>query len=111
MSKPKVCPLRNSCPVDRNDDGVGKHCGEHEWSEACDRGADQCPACVEVEKRTSHTETIRCPSCLAIQEATVDHTTWPFDTYVHNCQCGYIITESEWDKVEPLPLTPTAPAP
>lgn len=48
---------------------------------------------------SSHNETIVCPACGEIQEATVLHTE-PFNTYIHHCVCcGYTITESEWDKL------------
>jgi C4-type Zn-finger protein len=49
-----------------------------------------------------HTETIKCPECESVQVATVLHTI-PFPNYVHFCTCGYIITESEWQKVEEPP--------
>jgi uncharacterized Zn finger protein len=48
----------------------------------------------------THTETIKCPNCGHIQEATAEMTK-PFATFIHTCKCGYIITESEWDKVCP----------
>jgi len=44
----------------------------------------------------NHQESIVCPSCGAIQSAIVEHT-HPFWTYVHNCRCGYVIMESEWE--------------
>ena len=48
---------------------------------------------------TSHTETIRCPKCGRIQQATVKHTQiW--DVYVHTCVCGYTIMESDWERVK-----------
>jgi uncharacterized Zn finger protein len=47
----------------------------------------------------SHVETIRCPSCGSTETATVEHL-WPFDSYVHDCKCGYVITESEWNSVD-----------
>jgi hypothetical protein len=35
--------------------------------------------------------------CKAIQTAIVEHTI-PFETFVHECtECGYIITESDWE--------------
>ena len=46
-----------------------------------------------------HTEKIKCPECESVQEATVLHTV-PFFSFVHFCTCGYIIMESEWEKVE-----------
>ena len=45
----------------------------------------------------SHIERIVCPSCGKVQDATVEHT-WPWWSYVHECDCGYIIGESEWPK-------------
>jgi C4-type Zn-finger protein len=51
----------------------------------------------KLDEMEQHTETIKCPECNAIQEATVLHTI-PFWTYVHECKkCKYIITESEWE--------------
>lgn len=48
----------------------------------------------------SHKETIVCPECISIQEATVYHTE-PFITAVHECsECKCIIMESEWQRVE-----------
>lgn len=49
----------------------------------------------------NHQETIKCPNCEKHTEATVEHTA-PFWSYVHECECGYIITESEWEKVESI---------
>ena len=45
----------------------------------------------------SHTETIICPECDRIQIATVEHT-FPWHSYIHECKCGYVITESEWEE-------------
>lgn len=42
------------------------------------------------------TELIRCQECGQIQNATIQHGEI-FDTYIHNCECGYTIMESEWD--------------
>ncbi|QHV99252.1 hypothetical protein [Spirosoma endbachense] len=48
----------------------------------------------------SHNETIVCPKCELIQIATVEHTV-PWHSYVHTCSaCQYIITESEWQRVQ-----------
>jgi predicted phage gp36 major capsid-like protein len=47
----------------------------------------------------SHTERIICPSCKREQVATVEHK-WPFYSYVHFCECGYTIMESEWERVK-----------
>ena len=42
---------------------------------------------------------IKCPLCGKVQEATVDTTTAPFNTYVHECEvCEFVITESDWQK-------------
>lgn len=49
-----------------------------------------------MEKMDSHSEQIICPECGVIQKATVIHTV-PWFTYIHTCQCGYIIMESEWN--------------
>ena len=44
----------------------------------------------------THPETIICPECGSIQEATVQHGN-PFNTYIHECSvCGHIIMESDW---------------
>lgn len=44
---------------------------------------------------------IICPNCHQVEHAIVDHRTSPFSTFIHTCrQCGYIIMESEWDKVK-----------
>lgn len=40
---------------------------------------------------------IICPKCMAIELATIDITTFPWDTYIHHCSCGYVIMESEWN--------------
>lgn len=45
----------------------------------------------------SHHERIICPQCKAVCDAVVEHW-WPFDAYVHHCQCGYTIMESEWQR-------------
>ena len=48
----------------------------------------------------SHIEKIICPECKSIQTATVEHTPL-WNSYVHECtECGYIIMESEWDRVD-----------
>jgi hypothetical protein len=56
----------------------------------------------------SHIETIKCPECLKVQEAEVEHLD-PFNSYVHTCiGCGYVITESDWNKLHaPLHVYPT----
>lgn len=47
------------------------------------------------------TELIICPACEAQQMATARlYNGSPWWSYVHTCdQCGYIITESEWQPV------------
>lgn len=48
----------------------------------------------------THIEKIQCTECNHIQDATVEHTI-PFYSYVHNCEkCGYVIMESEWNKID-----------
>lgn len=46
----------------------------------------------------SHQERIRCAGCGQVVTATVMHTE-PWNSYVHECMCGYINMESEWDRV------------
>lgn len=47
----------------------------------------------------SHNELIKCPQCDINQFATVEHSI-PFFTYTHHCgKCGYIICESDWERV------------
>ena len=47
-----------------------------------------------------HIDRIRCPRCEHEQDATVAQT-YPHWSFVHKCdQCGYIIMESEWERVE-----------
>ena len=43
----------------------------------------------------SYQQEIVCPECDKVQMATVERKI-PFDSYVHHCECGYIITESDW---------------
>lgn len=50
------------------------------------------PGTTAVE---SHTEEIVCPACRRGETATVLHTQ-PWHSYVHECSCGYMILESEW---------------
>ena len=52
-----------------------------------------------IETGESNVEKIKCPECDCIQDAIVEHTL-PFATYVHHCEnCGHIIMESEWIKI------------
>ncbi len=47
--------------------------------------------------RVMMTQTITCPECGKRQEGQVTYTEGdPWCAYVHYCECGYIITESEW---------------
>ena len=46
-----------------------------------------------------HYEQIRCPECKKVQTAAVIHTE-PWYTYIHNCDCGYIIMESDWYRIK-----------
>lgn len=48
-----------------------------------------------------HVEHIICTKCGSIEAAKVYHTA-PFWTYVHECACGYAITESEWESAKAL---------
>lgn len=49
--------------------------------------------------------TIKCPECGAHQSTQVaQHPGDPWPAYVHECACGYIIMESEWEEVEPATL-------
>lgn len=49
------------------------------------------------EKIVYHYELINCPACACVQQAMVEHMI-PFASYVHECtECGYIITESDWE--------------
>ena len=49
----------------------------------------------------THEELIICPDCLSVECASVEHTL-PFFSYVHECRCGYLITESEWNEWKDL---------
>jgi len=46
-----------------------------------------------------HEVYIKCPSCKHMQLAKVEHTS-PFYTYIHRCDCKYLIMESEWEEVD-----------
>jgi len=47
---------------------------------------------------STHEERIICPKCEQEQAATVEEM-WPFPFLVHRCECGYVIMESEWERV------------
>jgi len=62
---------------------------------------DMKESCKSYKKRRmipTHTEQIECPECGSLQNATVEHTQ-PFWTYIHECNCGHTIMESEWNVV------------
>lgn len=49
---------------------------------------------------TQHKEEIICPNCKSVENAIVNYTI-PCWTYFHCCEnCGYIITESEWEETK-----------
>lgn len=50
------------------------------------------------EGESVSTERIKCPVCNLEQDAEVELTI-PWLTYIHECPCGYVITESDWDTV------------
>ena len=52
-------------------------------------------------EKGGHFELIKCPECLKNQSATVLYTS-PFWTYTHECECGFMITESDWEKIETI---------
>jgi len=53
-----------------------------------------------MSKAKEHIEIIECPNCNSVQAATVEHTV-PWWSYVHECsECGFIIMESEWNKIQ-----------
>jgi len=55
-----------------------------------------------MNQETIAHELIECPECLTIQAAqVVVYDQIGFPAYVHKCiNCGYMITESEWQVVE-----------
>jgi acetone carboxylase gamma subunit len=53
-----------------------------------------------------HTERIVCPECGHVTEARVEHT-WPWYSYVHTCECGYVILEAEWELAPSVQGRPT----
>lgn len=46
------------------------------------------------------TETILCPGCLQGTNAAIEQNMGEWPMYVHLCECGYLIMESEWDVLE-----------
>lgn len=56
-------------------------------------------AIAKCVTKAFHEERITCPACGVEQVAKVEHTS-PWWTYVHFCNCGHVITESEWEKSE-----------
>lgn len=54
---------------------------------------------------------IRCPSCGKVQPALVTfYERDPFPGYAHDCACGYLIIESEWEEVDLDKLTGRKPS-
>lgn len=49
-----VCPIAKKCQRKDHDDGVGRHCYEHEKIDSCKVVADGCPACVEAKEEKKH---------------------------------------------------------
>jgi len=47
---------------------------------------------------------IQCPDSGKVELGTIDTSTWPWNTLIHNCSCGYTIMESEWDQVKALSI-------
>jgi len=68
-----------------------------DWQISLDQPENQ----IQVEQHTAqHTESIVCPNCNHIEQATVLHTA-PFYSYVHICAaCKYTIIESEWQRTD-----------
>jgi hypothetical protein len=57
---------------------------------------------IGIETKFLRMEKIKCPECKTVQEAKHDATVgWPyFAVLVHECKCGFIIGESEWEVVK-----------
>jgi hypothetical protein len=55
---------------------------------------------MKLTEAAYHTEKIKCPKCGKKQTAKVFHTI-PCYTYIHECECGYVIMESEWEPIKP----------
>lgn len=53
--------------------------------------------------------TLRCPCCGDVTRAE-EVPSIPWWTYVHVCECGYTITESDWDVVRNSAPAPTGGA-
>ena len=52
--------------------------------------------------RTIRTDLIECPKCFCVQPAEVTLAAGdPWPSFVHTCECGYTITESEWQEYSP----------
>jgi len=48
---------------------------------------------------------IKCPECGSIELATVDTSTWPWNTFIHHCsKCEYVIMESDWDQMKAVSI-------
>lgn len=56
------------------------------------------PNQLQIFEEKFHLEKIRCPECNCEQTAKVIHTV-PWHSKVHECECGYIIMESDWNQL------------
>lgn len=73
---------------------------EQRLREAADRLEEMAPAADAAgTNMETHEEIIKCPNCGSVEAAEVEHKE-PFHSYTHTCRCGYVITESDWDRVE-----------
>ena len=52
-----------------------------------------------IQGEGNHKEIIKCNECGLVQWGLVVHSV-PFWTYLHTCDCGNLILESEWETVE-----------
>lgn len=54
---------------------------------------------------------IRCPGCGKVQPALVTFDVHdPYPSHAHDCACGYLIMESEWEEVDLDKLTGRRPS-
>lgn len=54
---------------------------------------------IQTQVGKYHSELIWCPSCKEVQLGSILEA-YPFAIYVYDCvECGYVITESEWNPV------------
>ena len=48
---------------------------------------------------------IKCPVCGSVEMASIDHSTVPFSTFIHDCsKCNHTIMESEWEPLRALSI-------